>query len=316
MNKKITRRTFIKDGAAFCILTPSLASGISGIFKSSINTDVSLKNIDVAVTIGSDYFENTKKAIDILGGMSRFVPKNSRVLLLGNVWNVPGTFTKPDIFRAIARMCWEAGAKNVTCVSMMPIRNWEQTGNAAVLTKEGVVLKLSNFKDYSQYKRVLIPKGILLKEAEIMNEFFEYDVFINVPICKHHVDTVFSCTMKNLMGLNSYRNNRKFHIDEDGRSISIAEHLGQCIADLNTVIVPTLNVIDATEFIATNGPMGPGKIVKPRKIVAGVDRLALDAYCIALLDKNINDVIKIKKGYEQGLGVIDLSKVRVVEEKR
>jgi len=316
MSNKITRRTFIKGSAAFTILTPSLTSGVSRIFESSENPDLPSQNIDVAVTIGSNYFESTKKAIDILGGMSKFVPKNSSVLLLGNVWNVPGTFTKPDIFRAIARMCWEARAKNVTCVSMMPVRNWEMTGNATVLKKEGVVLRLFDFEDYSQYKRVPIPNGRLLKEAEIMNEFFNHDVFINVPICKHHVDTVFSCTMKNLMGLNSYRNNRKFHIDEDGRAISTAEHLGQCIADLNTVIVPTLNVIDATEFIATNGPMGPGKIVKPRKIVAGVDRLALDAYCIALLDKNINDVVKIQKGYEQGLGVIDLSKVRVVEEKR
>ena len=74
-------------------------------------------------------------------------------------------------------------------------------------------------------------------------------------------------------------------------------------------------MVDATEFIVTNGPMGPGKIIKPRKIVAGTDRIAIDAYCITLLDKKCDDVIKIRKGYQQGLGEINLSKVKVHEEK-
>ena len=51
------------------------------------------------------------------------------------------------------------------------------------------------------------------------------------------------------------------------------------------------------------------------KIVAGVDRIAVDAYCIALLDKKSNDVIKISKGYRHGLGEMDISKVKIHEEK-
>ncbi len=315
MNKKITRRNFIKGSVAFGVSTSMVTSSLSNIIEDAASQILPHQNIDVAVTVGRDYFVNTKRAIEILGCMSKFVPKNSSVLLLGNVWRVPGTYTKPDIFRAVARMCRDAGAKKITCVSMMPMKNWEQTGNAAVLKKEGVMLKLFDYKDYSQYMRVPIPRGILLKEAEIVKELSAHDVFINVPICKHHIDTVFSCTMKNLMGLNSYRNSRKFHIDEANQEIDKARHLAQCIADLNTVIGPTLNVVDATEFIVTNGPMGPGKIIKPQKIVAGVDRIAVDAYCIALLDKKIDDVIKIRKGYEHGLGEMNLSKVKVYEEK-
>ncbi len=315
MKKKITRRNFIKGSAAFGVSTSLATSGLSSIIEDAEKRNLPHKNIDVAVAFGGDYFENTKKAIEILGGMSKFVPKNSSVLLLGNVWRVPGTYTKPDIFRAVARMCRNALAKKITCVSPMPVRNWEQTGNAAVLKKEGVVLKLFDYRDYSLFKRVPIPRGILLKEAEIVKEFYAHDVFINVPICKHHVDTVFSCTMKNLMGLNSYRSNRKFHIDKADQEIDKAQHLAQCIADFNTVVAPALNVVDATEFIVTNGPMGPGKIAKPQKIVAGVDRIAVDAYCIGLLDKKINDVIKIRKGYKHGLGEMNLSKVRVHEEK-
>ena len=315
MSNKITRRYFIKKGVALGASTSIGASGLSNIIEAAVNPNFLNKNIDVAVTIGSDYFENTKKAIEILGGMSKYVPKNSSVLLLGNVWRTPGTYIKPDIFRSVARMCRDAGAKKIKCVSMMPKRNWEKTGNGAALEKEGVELKLIDYKDYSQYTSVPIPKGILLKKAEIIKELYIHDVFINIPICKHHVETVFSCTMKNLMGLTSYRTNRNFHISEMEKEINKAHYLAQCIADLNTVIVPTLNVVDATEFIVTNGPMGPGRIIKPRKIVAGIDRIALDTYCIALLDKKIDDVVKIRKGFEQGLGEMNLLKVTIHEER-
>jgi uncharacterized protein (DUF362 family) len=311
MKNKITRRHFIKSSAVFGVSTSIGSSSLAGIFDQSLTQYM---NNDVTVTIGTDYFESTQRAIDLLGGMSQFVPKNSRVLLLGNVWRTPGTYTKPDIFRAIACMCRDAGARKITCVSMMEQKNWQQTGNAAALEKEGVELRLFDYKEYSRFSPVAIPGGVILKEAEIIKEVYDHDVLINVPICKDHVDTVFSCTMKNLMGLNSYRNNRKFHIEQAEHGIDIATHLAHCIVDLNTVIVPTLNVVDATEFIVTNGPMGPGKIIKPRKIVAGVDRIAIDAYCIRLLDKNCADVPKILKGYKQGLGEMNLAKVRVHEE--
>ena len=177
MYKKITRRNFIKKSAVLGASTSIGNTSFSNIIKAAGDTN---RNIDVAVTMGSDYFENTKKAIEILGGMSKYVPKNSSVLLLGNVWRVPGTFTKPDIFRAVARMCWDAGAKKIKCVSMMPSRNWKITGNKKALENENVELKLFDYKDYSQYTNVQIPKGVLLKEAEILKDIFIHDVFIKL----------------------------------------------------------------------------------------------------------------------------------------
>ena len=131
MKYKITRRNFIKRGAALGVSASIGTSGISRIIEDVVNPVPEQNSIDVAVATGADYFESTKKAVDIFGGMSTFVPKNSSVLLLGNVWRIPGTYTKPGIFRAIAQMCWEAGAEKITCVSMMERQNWENTGNAA-----------------------------------------------------------------------------------------------------------------------------------------------------------------------------------------
>jgi len=68
---------------------------------------------------------------------------------------------------------------------------------------------------------------------------------------------------------------------------------------------------DATEFITTNGPFDPGKIIKPQQVIAGVDGIAVDSYCSTLLGLSGEDVIMIRKGHEQGFGEIDLKKIKI-----
>ena len=88
-----------------------------------------------------------------------------------------------------------------------------------------------------------------------------------------------------------------------------------CIVDLNFAVRPALNIVDATEIIKTNGPMGPGELIKPGRIVAGVDRVAVDSYCATLLGFKGEDIIAIRKGFERKLGQIDLSKANLQEVK-
>ncbi len=308
MAKKIGRREFVKRTAQI-----SFSALIGGSVLSPFSCSQSAK-CDIAVASGSDYSGSTRKAVELLGGMGRFVKKGSRVAILPNTQSRhPGTYTKPDIVRAIIRMCREAGAAEVNCLSWLTPKNWEDSGLGKAVIDEGANLKLINRDDESLYKAVPIPKGVALKEAQIMKEFFNNDVFIDMPITKDHAGNKFTGTMKNLMGLNFRVNNRTFHKENWTTDQSAIEHLDQCIADLNTVIEPTLCVVDATEFITTNGPFGPGKLIKPQKIVAGKDRVAVDAYCAALWGLEAQDIIMINKAYEHQLGQIDLQKVKIEE---
>ena len=168
-------------------------------------------------------------------------------------------------------------------------------------------------KNESNLHPVPIHSGKALKEARIMKEFFKSDVFINLPVTKDHAGSRFTGTMKNLMGLNSPVSNRTFHKEGWMTEPGALEHLEQSIADLNTVIKPVLNIVDATEFITTNGPFGPGKLEKPQKIIAGMDRVAIDAYCTTLWGMKGEEIIMIRKGFEHGLGEIDLNKVGIKE---
>jgi len=307
MSKKITRRSFIKK---------STAVGVSSVFGRTLIPNITFDNeaIDMAVVKGQNYFENTKKAVELLGGMEKFVPKNSKVALLPNPQsNNPGTFTKPEIVRAAIQMCKNAGAKEIACIGWLSERHWRNTGMKKVLDSEGVKLEITNHRDESLFKPVLVPQGVALKEARIIKSFYNYDVFINMNITKEHSGNNFSGVMKNLMGINSPESDRTFHPRTWTSNRDDIEHLDQCIADLNTIIEPDLCIVDATEFVTTNGPNGPGRLLKPLKVIAGTDRVAIDTYCATLFGYNPEDIYVLKKAYEHGLGEMDLRKVKIKE---
>jgi len=178
----------------------------------------------------------------------------------------------------VIRMCREAGAKEINILSWQPLKSWEDCGLVQPAAEEGAEIKLYEPKD-ENFRRVPIPEGKNCREAMILNGLYENDVLINMPITKNHAGNKFTGTMKNLMGLNSRASNRTFHKDNWTTDLSAIEYLDQSIVDLNKAIKPALNIVDATEFIITGGPMGPGELHRPRKIVAGVDRVAVDSYC-------------------------------------
>lgn len=312
MAKKIRRRDFLEKSAKIGLYAAFGGSIISPFFHSSCSTVSKTEKIDIAVVSGSDYLNSAVKAVNLLGGMEKFVPKNSRVAILPNTQSRhPGTYTKPEIIRAVIRMCKEAGAKEINCLSWLSRKAWEATGLGKAVEEEEANLKIVA-REESLFKTISIPKGKTLKEAKIMRELFENDVFIDMPITKDHAGNKFTGTMKNLMGLDFPTVNRFFHTGDSKHPDDI-DHLDQCIADLNTIIKPDLCVVDATELITTNGPFGPGKLAKPLKVVAGVDRVAIDAYCCTLWGMEGKDIVMIKRGYEHGLGEIDLEKVKIRE---
>jgi len=170
MSEKITRRSFIKKSTAF---------GVSSVFGGTLIPNITSgdETIDIAVVKGQNYFENTKKAIELLGGMGKFVPKNSKVALLPIPQsNNPGTFTKPQIVRAAIQMCKEAGVKEICCIGWLPERHWVNTGMKKVIDAENIELVIANLRDESLFKPVSVPRGVALKQARIMKSFYNYDV--------------------------------------------------------------------------------------------------------------------------------------------
>jgi len=307
--RKIGRREFFKKSAGF-----GMAAAVSGSFFKQSGWVFSEESLpDICVGIGDDAHLSAKKAVEAIGGMKKFVTAGSKVAILPNAqrWH-PGTFTKPGIVQSVIEMCRQAGAEEVACLSWLDQKNWEATGLQSAIEEAGGKLILIS-REEANFKPVPVQSGKNLQEVMIMKEFYNYDVFIDMPITKDHAGNKFTGTLKNLMGLNFPTNNRLFHKPDWTTDRNAIEFLDQCIVELNTVIKPHLCIVDATEFIITNGPMGPGEILTPKKVIAGTDRIAIDAYCCTLWGLKPADIFMIQKGFDKGLGEIDLNKIKLKE---
>lgn len=267
--------------------------------------------IDISAVTGLDYFNNTIKAVDKLGGMKKFVSRESRVaLLINSAFRNLGTIVNPDIALAVMQMCFEAGAKEVCSLLNENAAYWGKSDRA-----EKHAEMLEGLSSAGKTTSIAIPRGKSLKEVQVTQDFLDYDVLIDIPIVKDHSGTNFTGTLKNYMGI-SGPSNRYFHTGSNPKSKGYYEDvpfLSQCIADLNLLRKPDLCVVDATEFVTTNGPFGPGKLKKMDKVVAGCDRVAVDAYLAGFLGYKGSEILMIQMASEYGLGEIDLSKLNIQE---
>ena len=137
---------------------------------------------------------------------------------------------------------------------------------------------------------------------EVFDEVFNTDVLIDVPIAKHHGSAILTLGMKNLMGL--IRNRSALHTN-----------LGQSIAALNTLIRPTLTVIDAVRILMVNGPSGGNldDVKKLDTVIASTDIVAADSYATTLFGMRPEDIPYIQAGADMGLGIKDLATLKIEE---
>jgi uncharacterized protein (DUF362 family) len=298
--KKLTRRQFIKGSAA---------AAISPFFYGSLAH--AAEEVDLVIAKRGTPSQLLQAAMAPLGGMGRFVKQGQRVVIKANIaWaRTPeqASTNNPELFSALIRMCYEAGAKRVaiwdhTCDNYQ--FTFARSGLKEAAQKAGADIFSGHGRNV--YKQVEVQKGKKLKMAEVLRDVLESDVFINFPIPKQHYATELSLGMKNLIGI--VWDMEKLHkID-----------LHQCIADINTIRKPDLVVVDAIRILTTNGPKGPGKIEEPEEVVTSTDIVAADAYS-ATLFKHLKsgrpfkpeEIKFVKNAYELKLGEIDISKVRV-----
>jgi len=265
---------------------------------------------DLAIVEGADYFADTLKAVDLLGGMRRFVPPRTRVGLLINApgwWSKPGSFTSPEVALAAVKLCADAGARELVLLNSLAAGYWRRSPRAAGLTRE-----LSLVRDrVDEWTEVDLPQGKALKTATVNKALLECDVFLDLPIVKNHEGTGFTGCLKNYMGATSGRTNRFFHNGSGKNGYEDVTSLSQCIADIALVRKPDLCLCDATEFLLTNGPAGPGEIRAAHQVVAGTDPVAVDAYASTLLGLKPTQVAMIVMAFRNGVGQIDWTKLRV-----
>lgn len=300
----MTRRKFLKTTAA------GIALGLAG--KPSFS--IAREEVGLAA-ISGDPVAATKKALEALGGISRFVKNGERVVLKPNMsfTRTPefGATTHPQVVATVARACMEAGAQQVLVLDHTLHRAelcLERTGiREACKDIPGVhVLALQERKFFREIK---IPQGKVLERVEVMKEVLDSPVLINIPVAKSHSATGVSMGIKGLMGLIWDR--EIFHSQVN---------MNQALADLATVIKPQLTILDATRALTSGGPGGPGEVKKPNLIIAGIDPVAVDSYGVSVVPWygqtfKGRQVEHLQIAHQRGLGKIDIEQSKVFKEK-
>jgi uncharacterized protein (DUF362 family) len=221
-------------------------------------------------------------------------------------WNVDperGATTSPSLVTRIIAHCVNARARRVYLVDHT-LDNarlaFDRNGMEEAAKAEGATIVPGNSRRY--YQSVSIDGARILTETQVHELVLESDVFINVPILKHHGSAKITSALKNLMGV--VWNRRVYH----------SAGLNQSIADFPLVRLPDLNVVDAFRVMMSGGPRGTSyatKVELKRMQILTQDIVAADVASAKTWGIDPDDVPYIGMAARHGLGTYDLDQLSI-----
>ncbi len=262
----------------------------------------------LSVARGSDPRAITLAALAAIGGIGRFVKAGDDVIVKPNICHdyhsyEYATTTNPEVVAALVELCRGAGAKRVRVMDS-PFGGGPQSAYAKSGIADAVAAAGGEMEAMvpAKFQATDIPEGRDITNWPVYREVLTADVLIDVPIAKHHSLARLTLAGKNLMGVISTRS-------------GIHANLGQRIADLVTLIRPTLTVVDAVRTLMAHGPTG-GNLDDVRltnTVIASHDIVAADAYAATLFDLTGYVIAYVKAAAEMGLGTLDLDSITIEE---
>jgi uncharacterized protein (DUF362 family) len=246
------------------------------------------------------------RAVDALGGMSKFVSRGDLVVIKPNIgWDrmpIHAANTNPDVVAAVIKLAYNAGAKKVVVADGScndPNRCFQRSGIWRASYDAGAEVVLPQEHRF----RTMRLKGDVLDEWPIFTTLVDADKVINVPVAKHHNLAKYTAAMKNWYGVLGGRRNR------------LHQNIDTSIADLATFMRPTLVIVDAWRVLMRNGPQG-GNIDDARDmhtIIATVDQVAADSFGCTLIGQKRENMPYLAMGESRGLGTTRWENLRVKE---
>lgn len=295
------RRHFLRKG-----LGAGVGIGFSPLIYHSLNAGNLFNPYDLIAVKGGEPDQMLDKAMEALGGMNQYVKKGQTVVVKPNVgWDASperGANTNPKLIKRIIEHCFNVGAKDVyvfdnTC------DNWNKcytnSGIEKVVKDAGGKMVAGNSEGY--YQEIDFNKGKVIKSAKVHELILESDVFINVPVLKHHSSARVTISMKNLMGIVWDR--RFWHRND----------LHQCIAEFPLYRMPDLNIVDAYNVMKRNGPRGvsTADLIPMKSLIVSPDIVAADAAAAMIFGSKPEEIPYIRIAHEMNVGTMDLDKLSI-----
>lgn len=304
MLEKCNRRDFIKRGLIFsaATLTPIMPDDLNRLFSYD-NPGVMPDLVAVMKGKPEELFD---EAIQAIGGISRFVKKGQTAVIKPNIaWDRgpdTGANTNPLLVKRIVEHCRNAGAKKIY-VFDHSIDNgpdcYKHSGIEEAASNAGALVVPGNHEKY--YQQVSIPKAKKLKKTKVHELILESDVYINLPVLKHHSYTTLTLAMKNQMGVVWDR--MEYHNTD----------LHRCISDFCHFKIPDLNIMDAYRVTMRNGPQRAGKddLAVMKTLLISTDIVAIDAAASKLFGKEPRMIRHVLYGNEDEIGNMNLEELHI-----
>ena len=253
----------------------------------------------------------TRAAVEMLGGMGRFVKAGQKVIIKPNMSFAKGpesaTTTHPEVVRELLVMCGEAGAGSVRVLdnSLQDAENSLNRSGIRDACNAVVPGICHHLLDDSFYMEADIDGAREMRRNAFMRDVLDADVLIAAPVAKSHSSAGVSLSLKGQMGLIL-----------DRRVMHSRYSLDVSIVDLNCRVKPHLAVIDATRVLSSGGPGGPGTVLTPGEVIVSADPVAADATAVASYEWygrkfEPRQVAHIREAHERKLGRMDIENLIV-----
>ena len=255
--------------------------------------------------------EAVGRAVDLLGGMGRFVRPGQKVLLKPNMLaaDPPESCicTHPGVVLAVGRLVLEAGGRLV--ISDSPAidrfkRVAAKSGLAKVADELGAELV-----EFGRPQRVAVPDESVFKTLELSAQVFEADVIINLPKLKTHSQMLLTLGVKNLFGTVVAQRKTEWHAMVGVDRVVFASLL----LDIYRTVRPALTILDGVEGMDRRGPANG----RPRPVgllAASANTLALDLVVCRLLGVPLKKFPLYRAALSRGLIEIGLNGIQLLGE--
>lgn len=262
---------------------------------------------DLVIASGDDPYGLIVKAMQAMGGMSRFVHHGDIVVVKPNIgWDrtpEQAGNTNPLIVVALVQLAFEAGAKKVKVFDLPcndPRRCYENSGiQKAALGKGAAVFFPDTWNSLPAHFSYESP----MEGWPILRDALECDTFINVPVLKDHGLTRLTLSMKNLMGVCA------------GNRGQIHQDIGRKLVDLADFIQPDLVVIDAYRVLVRNGPTGGdlADVQQLKTVIVSHDSTLADIAGCKVMGVSEQEVPYLKHAIQRNFGLTDMNKADILD---
>ncbi|MFN3477510.1 MAG: DUF362 domain-containing protein, partial [Candidatus Methylomirabilales bacterium] len=271
----------------------------------------------LGIVQGEDRVRMTRRAVDALGGMGRFVGRGDRVLVKPNVvaGDPPPTTTSPELVKALIALLYQAGASKVKVgemsafITLPTMRNLEKTGMKQAAEAAGAEVIVF---DEGPWVEVKHPLAKHVGPFWVAKAVYEAEVFVSLPVIKTHRSASYSLSLKNSIGFIHPRNRPSLYGAKDWEEI---------VAEVNLALSPHLIIADGLKSMIAGGPWG-GEAVETKVLLASGDLVAIDLVGLGLIKHfgrwekvaklKVWEQRQIRRAVEIGLGARSPEELEIV----